>query len=103
MIRERVKSGLERARAQGKTLGRPPIDAENEAAIRAVCIRARPASSSSRPRMEWGSGPFSGSRRRWRANGGPMVIRFYGPGRVIGGLEGLPAPCPQPDTSRRPS
>lgn len=34
MIRERVKSGLERARAQGKTLGRPPIDAEKEAAIR---------------------------------------------------------------------
>ena len=26
MIRERVKSGLERAKAQGKTLGRPPID-----------------------------------------------------------------------------
>jgi DNA invertase Pin-like site-specific DNA recombinase len=35
MIRERVKSGLERARAQGKTLGRPPIHAETEAAIRA--------------------------------------------------------------------
>jgi DNA invertase Pin-like site-specific DNA recombinase len=35
MIRERVKSGLERAKAQGKTLGRPPIDAEKEAAIRA--------------------------------------------------------------------
>ena len=32
MIRERVKSGLERAKAQGKTLGRP-IDAEKEAAI----------------------------------------------------------------------
>jgi DNA invertase Pin-like site-specific DNA recombinase len=35
MIRERVKSGLERARAHGKTLGRPPIEAEKEAAIRA--------------------------------------------------------------------
>jgi DNA invertase Pin-like site-specific DNA recombinase len=35
MIRERVKSGLERAKAQGKILGRPPIDAEKEAAIRA--------------------------------------------------------------------
>jgi DNA invertase Pin-like site-specific DNA recombinase len=33
MIRERVKSGLERAKAEGKTLGRPPIDAEKEAAI----------------------------------------------------------------------
>jgi DNA invertase Pin-like site-specific DNA recombinase len=35
MIRERVKSGLERARAQGKRLGRRPIDAQKEAAIRA--------------------------------------------------------------------
>ena len=35
MIRERVKSGLERAKAHGKTLGRPPIDAEKEAAISA--------------------------------------------------------------------
>jgi DNA invertase Pin-like site-specific DNA recombinase len=33
MIRERVKSGLERAKAQGKILGRPPIDARKEAAI----------------------------------------------------------------------
>src|ERR1700738_1916796 len=35
VIRERVKSGLERARAQGKALGRPAIDAEKEAAISA--------------------------------------------------------------------
>ena len=35
MIRDRVKSGLERANAQGKALGRPPVDAEKEAAIRA--------------------------------------------------------------------
>ena len=34
MIQERVKAGLERARAQGKTLGRPPIDPEKEEAIR---------------------------------------------------------------------
>jgi DNA invertase Pin-like site-specific DNA recombinase len=33
MIRERVKSGLERAKAQGKTLGRKRIDARKEAAI----------------------------------------------------------------------
>jgi DNA invertase Pin-like site-specific DNA recombinase len=33
MIRERVQSGLERAKAQGKTLGRPPIEANEEAAI----------------------------------------------------------------------
>jgi DNA invertase Pin-like site-specific DNA recombinase len=42
MIRERVKSGLERAKAEGKTLGRPPIDAEKEAAIRAD-LQARKA------------------------------------------------------------
>ena len=35
MIRERVKSGLERAKAQGKTLGRRPIAADKAAAIRA--------------------------------------------------------------------
>ena len=34
MIRERVKSGLERAKAQGRTLGRPSIDPKKEAAIR---------------------------------------------------------------------
>jgi DNA invertase Pin-like site-specific DNA recombinase len=34
MIRERVKAGLERARAQGKTLGRPMISAATDAAIR---------------------------------------------------------------------
>ena len=33
MIRERVKSGLERAKAQGKILGRPTIDPRKEAAI----------------------------------------------------------------------
>jgi DNA invertase Pin-like site-specific DNA recombinase len=35
MIRERVKSGLERAKSQGKKLGRRPIEAQKEAAIRA--------------------------------------------------------------------
>jgi DNA invertase Pin-like site-specific DNA recombinase len=34
MIRERVKAGLARARANGKTLGRPRIDAKTEDAIR---------------------------------------------------------------------
>jgi DNA invertase Pin-like site-specific DNA recombinase len=34
MIRERVKAGLERARAQGKTLGRPTISTATDAAIR---------------------------------------------------------------------
>lgn len=34
MIRDRVNAGLARARAQGKTLGRPKISAETEAKIR---------------------------------------------------------------------
>lgn len=34
MIRERVNAGLQRARAQGKKLGRPRIDTATEAAIR---------------------------------------------------------------------
>jgi DNA invertase Pin-like site-specific DNA recombinase len=38
MIRERVMSGLERAKAQGKRLGRRPIDAGREAAIRADLV-----------------------------------------------------------------
>jgi DNA invertase Pin-like site-specific DNA recombinase len=33
MIRERVKSGLERAKSQGKVLGRPTISATAEYAI----------------------------------------------------------------------
>jgi DNA invertase Pin-like site-specific DNA recombinase len=41
MIRERVKSGLERAKAQGKTLGRRPIDSKKEAAIRADLLAAK--------------------------------------------------------------
>lgn len=36
MIQERVKAGLERAKAQGKVLGRPTIDADKEASIRAA-------------------------------------------------------------------
>jgi DNA invertase Pin-like site-specific DNA recombinase len=36
MIRERVHAGLARARAQGKTLGRPQTESDTEAAIRAT-------------------------------------------------------------------
>lgn len=36
MIQERVKAGLERARAQGKQLGRPRASAKTEARIRAL-------------------------------------------------------------------
>jgi DNA invertase Pin-like site-specific DNA recombinase len=34
MIRERINAGLARARAQGKRLGRPPVDATAEARVR---------------------------------------------------------------------
>lgn len=36
MIRERVNAGLNRARAEGKVLGRPKVDARTERAIRAA-------------------------------------------------------------------
>jgi DNA invertase Pin-like site-specific DNA recombinase len=39
MIRERVNSRLDRARAQGKTLGRPKISAATEVAIRTALKR----------------------------------------------------------------
>jgi DNA invertase Pin-like site-specific DNA recombinase len=65
MIRERVKSGLERAKAQGKTLGRP-IDAEKEAAI---CAELRLGKAGI---MKLAAAHGVGSRRRWRANGGPI-------------------------------
>jgi DNA invertase Pin-like site-specific DNA recombinase len=39
MIRDRVNQGLQRARAQGKRLGRPPIDPKTEGAIRAALAK----------------------------------------------------------------
>jgi DNA invertase Pin-like site-specific DNA recombinase len=39
MIRERVNSGLARARAEGKILGRPKLTAAKEAAVRAALAR----------------------------------------------------------------
>jgi hypothetical protein len=41
MIQERPKSGLERARPEGKTLGRPPIDPEKEEAARVDLLAGR--------------------------------------------------------------
>ena len=38
MIRERLNAGLARARAEGKTLGRPRTDKATEAAIRKALI-----------------------------------------------------------------
>jgi DNA invertase Pin-like site-specific DNA recombinase len=39
MIQERVKAGLQRARARGKTLGRPRVPTETEDAVRAALAR----------------------------------------------------------------
>jgi DNA invertase Pin-like site-specific DNA recombinase len=39
MIQERVRAGLARARAQGKRLGRPRIDAKTEERIRAALAK----------------------------------------------------------------
>jgi DNA invertase Pin-like site-specific DNA recombinase len=39
MIQERVRAGLARARAEGKTLGRPPVAIETERAIRAALAK----------------------------------------------------------------
>ena len=36
MIQERVKAGLNRARAQGKTLGRPKVNGDTEKAVLAA-------------------------------------------------------------------
>jgi DNA invertase Pin-like site-specific DNA recombinase len=39
MIQERVRAGLRRAKDEGKRLGRPPIPAETERAIRAALAK----------------------------------------------------------------
>jgi DNA invertase Pin-like site-specific DNA recombinase len=41
MIVERVQAGLRRARAQGKTLGRPRVGEKVEAAIRRELVKGR--------------------------------------------------------------
>ena len=64
MIQERVKSGLERAKAQGKTLGRPATAADKVEAIKAGLGRGEPGSSSWRASTAWAWGRSSGSRPR---------------------------------------
>ena len=41
MIRERVRAGLQRAVAQGRRLGRPPVDADKERAIRTALRKGK--------------------------------------------------------------
>ena len=61
MIKERVKSGLERAKAQGKVLGRPTIEAEKEAAIRADLVAGKAGGCRRAYRFD---APRGGVRRR---------------------------------------
>ena len=76
MIRERVKSGLERAKAQGKILGRPPIAPRKEAAIlddlregkAGICKQTQAAWSSS-SEVNSQSGPRSSERRTFPSCG----------------------------------
>ena len=63
MIRERVKSGLERAKAQGKILRRPPIDPRKEPAILDDLREGKAGIIKLAAAHGVGVGRFSGSRR----------------------------------------
>jgi DNA invertase Pin-like site-specific DNA recombinase len=56
MIRERVMSGLARARAQGKRLGRPATDAQKEKAIREALAKGDQGMLKIAARFKVGSG-----------------------------------------------
>ena len=62
MIQDRVRAGLERAKAQGKVLGRPSTDAGKVEAIKAGLKAEELASSSSPSSTGWGQGRCRGSR-----------------------------------------
>ena len=85
MIRERVKAGLERAKAQGKTL-RPAADRRREGSR----DQRRFASGQGR-HHEGRGGAWRGSRGSDQGGAGRLraarlgAIRFYGPRRVLRG------------------
>ncbi|SED40271.1 Site-specific DNA recombinase [Rhizobiales bacterium GAS191] len=56
MIRDRVNQGLQRARAQGKRLGRPPIDPKTEQAICAALAKGEQGMLKIAARFKVGSG-----------------------------------------------
>jgi DNA invertase Pin-like site-specific DNA recombinase len=56
MIRERVKAGLDRVRAQGKRLGRPTIDAKMETAIRRALMNGDAGIRKTATRLGVGTG-----------------------------------------------
>jgi DNA invertase Pin-like site-specific DNA recombinase len=53
MIQDRVRAGLRKARAEGKTLGRPRVDAKTEAAI---CAKLKAGVGMTRAARELGVG-----------------------------------------------
>jgi DNA invertase Pin-like site-specific DNA recombinase len=56
MIRERINAGLDRARKQGKPLGRPKIDPRTEDAIRAALVKGDAGILKIASRFKVGSG-----------------------------------------------
>ena len=62
MIRERVKSGLERAKAQGKVILRGYRDSSpgGKRQSLTICVKVRPVSSNSRRSMAWPTRATSG-------------------------------------------
>jgi DNA invertase Pin-like site-specific DNA recombinase len=71
IIRERVKLGLARAKAQGRTHGRPTIDPEKEAAIRADLLAAKAGIIKLATAHGVGVGTVHGSRLRWQVERKP--------------------------------
>jgi DNA invertase Pin-like site-specific DNA recombinase len=63
MIRERVKSGLERARRKARSWGDRQSPPARKRQSLMICAKARPVSSNSRRPMALASERFSGSRR----------------------------------------
>jgi len=65
MIQERVRAGLARAKDEGKTLGRPRIDAATETTIRKALEKGDRACARSRCSLESPPARCSGSRLNW--------------------------------------
>ena len=108
MIQERVKSGLERARAQGKRLGRRPIDARKEAAIRAdlregkAGIMKLAAAHGGRREDGPADQPCTGAQRRLSAGCPPTEIDPKRLWRLTGGPRGLRLPTQRRASDGRP-
>jgi DNA invertase Pin-like site-specific DNA recombinase len=70
MIRDRVNQGLQRARAQGKRLGRPTIDARTEDAIRAALAKGDQGMLKIAAKFSVGSGTVQRIKAGMAASGG---------------------------------